>query len=670
MNKALSLAILAVLYGATVSGCHAQRQSVPRAEAENWIRYLVPLPKSIEFTGKLTLNTSEIGFQAPKTNNETVHQALKELKECLGKTEERPVKAFTIQMILGGPDAEQLKALKNSDQAYYIQPMDQDKGLRLIALSPRGLYYAAKTLQQLIRPFVQNGQVRMPLVKVTDWPDLEDRGLWGGDSGMNVEWLAERKMNIIENISWRSVDKNGRGTSGPKPFWEQALVEGPKRGINVIPAVLHLEQVSGPYPNGLTLFDIYPNLKAKGGQKGAICYSQPEFVGVLTDWIIALKNLPNVSEVSVWLAENLHGQGGCQCEQCKKVDRTVLEFRTVLAAWRKAQEKLGTKFGLRILTSEETRPSNKLLFAEVPPDVKVWYYESLLTYTNGKEPMIVGDVLDFIKRGGWVGPVPNLSAFVHLHHPFTSPQFAHYRLQDFVDNGCRGLLGYACTGLQINRFLVEAAAEWAWNAKGRSPREFAVSWALRNGIKEPEKFADWVDLHGNVSWDVYGSDFPLSEKRHFPGPIAKRIREGNLPALGEVLGPFRGPWGQIKTLEQFDQDVQNENRALRLARELGVDEFIYETLVIDGYIRALRAAYDLGKLVQNGKVAEEKKSAASKLLSRCIDGLQQSVDALPKWFESVTGSEPEDLESIKLVQQTISELKELGKDLGLQVPER
>ncbi|MDH7601806.1 MAG: hypothetical protein QHI38_06635, partial [Armatimonadota bacterium] len=609
----------------------------------------------------------EVAVQAPKSENDTVRQAVIELKQALGRVDESAAKTFTIQMVLGGREAEELKALKNSDQAYLILPLEQNKGLKLVALSPRGLYYASKTLQQLIRPFVQNGQVRMPLVKVKDWPDLEDRGLWGGDSGENVEWLAERKMNVIENISWRSVDKNGRGTSGPKPFWEKALTEGPKRAINVIPAVLHLEQVSGPYQNGLRLFDIYPNLKAKGGQEGAICYSQPEFVGVLTDWIVALKNLPNVTEVSVWLAENLHGQGGCQCDQCKKVDRTVLEFRTVLAAWHKAQEKLGTKFGLRILTSEETRPSNKLLFAEVPPGVKVWYYESLLTYTNGKEPMIVGDVLDFIKRGGWVGPVPNLSAFVHLHHPFTSPQFAHYRLEEFVESGCKGLLGYACTGLKINRFLVEAAAEWAWNAKGRTPREFAVSWAVRNGIKDPEKFADWVELHGAVAWDVYGSDFPLSEKRHFPGPIAKRIREGNLPALGEVQGAYRGPWGQIQTLEQFDQDVANENRALRLAREMGIDEFIYETQVVDGYIRALRAAYDLGKLVRDGKVADDNKAAASKLLGRCIEALQQSVDSLPKWFEAVTGSKPEQLESITLVEEMISQLKELGRDLGLEI---
>ena len=642
--------------------------TVSQGEAQAWMRYLVPLPKSIEITAKAVLKASEVTIAAPSQPDKVIEQAVKELRQAMGQKQAPPSGKFEVQLVLGGPDAERLKALKNSDQAYSIAPTDGGRGLRLAALTSRGLYYASKTLQQLLRPRSSGGGVEMPILKVTDWPDLEDRGLWGGDSGMNVEWLAERKMNVIENISTRSVDRNGRGHSGPKPFWKDALVEGPIRGINCIPAVLHLEQVAGPYgEDGLTLFDIYPNLKAKDSEGGAICYSQPQFVDVLADWIVDLKKLPNVTDVSVWLAENLHGKGGCKCDQCKKIDRTVLEFRTVLAAWKKAQERLGTKFGLRILTSEETRPSNKLLFKEVPPDVKVWYYDSLLTYTTGKEPMITGDVLEFIKAGGWVGPVPNLSAFVRLVHPFTCPDFPHYRMNEYVDTGCRGLLGYACMGLMNSRFIVEGAAEWSWNAKGRTPHEFALSWAVRNGIKDPEKLAQWADLHGPVAWDVYGSDFPLSEKRNRPGPLARNIREGTLPPLGFTNGPFRGPWGQIKTVEQFDRDVENERKALELAREMGVDEFIYESLVVDGYIRALRYAYDLGQLVKDGKVVADKKTAAAKLLVRCIDALRQSAEALPKWLESISGEKPGEVLSVEEIKGCIENLEQLGRDLGLQV---
>ncbi|MGB9619141.1 MAG: glycoside hydrolase family 20 zincin-like fold domain-containing protein, partial [Armatimonadota bacterium] len=565
---------------ACTPGCGAITPVSPD-EAQAWVRYLVPLPKSVEITGKVIIKASDISIAVPAQADKVVQQAVKELRQAIGQSNAAASGAFRIELVLGGPDADKLRSLKNSDQAYSITPSAEGKGLRLAALTSRGLYYASKTLQQLIRARSSGGKVEMPIVRVTDWPDLEDRGLWGGDSGMNVEWLAERKMNVIENISTRSVDGKGRGSSGPKPFWKDALLEGPIRGINCIPAVLHLEQVAGPYgEGGLTLFDIYPNLKAKDSEGGAICYSQPQFVDVLADWIVDLKKLPNVTDVSVWLAENLHGKGGCKCDQCKKTDRTVLEFRTILAAWKKAQERLGTRFGLRILTSEETRPSNKLLFKEVPQGVKAWYYDSLLTYTTGKEPMITGDVLDFIKAGGWVGPVPNLSAFVRLVHPFICPEFSHYRMNEYVDKGCRGLLGYACMGLKNSRFIVEGAAEWSWNAKGRSPREFALSWAVRNGLKDPEKFAQWTDLHGPVAWDVYGSDFPYSEKRNIPGPLAKNIREGTLPPLGFTNGPFRGPWGQIKSIEQFDRDVANEHKALEIAREMGVDEFIYESLVV------------------------------------------------------------------------------------------
>ena len=210
-------------------------------------------------------------------------------------------------------------------------------------------------------------------------------------------------------------------------------------------------------------------------------------------------------------------------------------------------------------------------------------------------------------------------------------------------------------------------AEWSWNAKGRTPREFALSWAVRNGLDDPEKFAQWTDIHGPVAWDVYGSDFPYSERRNTPGPLAKNIVNGTLPPLGSVRGPFRGPWGQIKTIEQFDADVANERKALQLAREMGLNEFIYESLVVDGYIRALRAAYDLGPLVQNGKVPEDKKLAAAKLLATCITCLRQSADILPKWLESISGEKPGEVLSVEEVKKSIANLEQLGKLLGLEL---
>lgn len=44
-------------------------------------------------------------------------------------------------------------------------------------------------------------------------------------------------------------------------------------------------------------------------------------------------------------------------------------------------------------------------------------------------------------------------------------------------------------------------------------REFACAYAVRNRYPDPDKFAEWCEVLGPVSWDVYGSEFPSGEAR-------------------------------------------------------------------------------------------------------------------------------------------------------------
>jgi hypothetical protein len=423
------------------------------------------------------------------------------------------------------------------------------------------------------------------------------------------------------------------------------------------PAILHLEQLSGS-----GIFDAYPNLRAEGGQEGAICYSQPEVVAVLADWMVDLKRLPAVEDVSVWMTENLHGQGGCRCAGCKQHDRDVLEAQVIIAAWQMATERVGD-FGFRILTSEETRDSNGDIFDVLPAAAKVWYYDSLYTYTAGKTPMISTPVASYAARGRYAGVVPIVSAFVKLLHPFTGAAFIHYRMNEFADKGLSGLIGYATPAVRYSRFNVEAVAEWSWHASGRSTREFAWSWAIREGLPDPDRFADWAELIGPVEWDLYGSDWPLGERRQWPGPVAARLRSGTLPGLGRVHGAFRGPWGQIKSLEQFDRDVKAAAQALSLARAMGREEFRYESLVAHGYITALRALFELKQVVRSGAVAPADREEARAQFRLYLEGLTQAVAALREWATCVSGK-PDGVEaSVALVEKAIADMGDLARDL-------
>ena len=648
-----SVRLLLLLFGLLASPLPAG-QGLPMASEEQtaFLRRVIPLPREITFTNKVRVKRPEVVVRAELPDSPVAAQARLELVERLGLTQAADADGgFEIRLQVGGEASVPLRGLKNANQACRIVPRGAGRGLDLVALEPVGLLYGVRTLGQLVR--TQGDALEIPLVTMTDWPELADRGLWGVDAFNCLPWLAERKINYVEQIAAVQVDPaTRRATARPKPGHEPLLELGPKLGIQFVPVVLHLEQLENK-----GVFEAYPNLRGKGvGRPGVVCYSQPQFAEVLADWLVELSRLPHVREVDVWLAENLGGQGGCRCDDCRKVDRSVLELRTVLRAWKLAQGRAGA-LGLRVLTSEETYRSHPLLLPEIPPEVKLWYYHSLLTYTARKEPMIRGEIAR-LAQGQWVGVCPSVVAYVGFPQPFSSAPFMHYRMREFADKKLQGILGYPSPRVALARFNLEAMAEWAWNPNGRSPREFALSFAARNGLP-PETFADWAERHGAVSWDVYGSDWPGGEQRRQPGPVAELLLAGKLPPFGEVKwGLYGCPWGQIKSAEQLEQDVQASAQALPLARQLGSEEFLQETLVVDGYIQSLHALSNLRKLVKSGTVAAAQKEAARNEFARYTAALQQAGAALVAWERAVTGAE-----APSLVRKPVEKLEEMIREM-------
>lgn len=617
--------------------CFASVTSVSPGEVQTWIRYVVPLPKQIQITGKASVECSKVSIVLPESPDIKVPQARKEIRETLGLSASGSNPAnpdFTITLQLGGAEASGLSSLPNSEQAYRILPEAGGSGLRLVALDPYGLYYAAKTLQLMLAPKVSAGRAEVPILEVLDWPDMADRGLWGCDHFVWLKWMGDRKMNIGEQISDRSVTPDKVGHSGLKSGREPMVTEGPYYGVKPVPAQLHLEQVYGT-----GLFQYVPEVIGVGGQYGCICYSNGTFTRILADWLCDLASLPYVEGVDVWMAENLHGQGGCQCAQCKQWDRNVLEAKIIVEAWEQAKARLGRYFKLWILTSEETYGSHNEIFASIPADVRVWYYHSLYTYTSGRTSIIPNNVASLASSGRYAGVCPSLSN-IGCTQPFQSAEFVRYRMNDFVDKKLRGFIGYATPPplVKFCGYNVEAAAEWSWNAKGRSAHEFAVSYAVRKGISNPERFGEWADAIGKVEFDLYGSEWPSCEGKFFPGYVADLLKRGTLPSLGTANPGARGPWGEFKTAQQLDDDMILAAKALNLAKQMGIKEYYYESLYADGLVTSLKALYKLKGLVIGGTVSPDKREIARYWFGIYINSIKQAIDAIQEWARAVDGS--------------------------------
>jgi len=404
---------------------------------------------------------------------------------------------------------------------------------------------------------------------------------------------------VVEQISAIWVDEKGRGRGRLKPGCEPMIAEGPRYGIHPVPAVVHLEQLSGK-----GLFEAYPQLKARAGQEGAVCYSQAAIVDVLADWIVELGSLSGVSEVSVWMTENLHRQGGCRCDDCARTDRSVLEIRVILDAWRKARERL-PQVGLRVLLSEETYRSNHLVLAELPHEVKLVYYHSLRTYTAQRRPMVYPLMAEYAAKSRWLGVCPQLTGFVGPATPFSGADFVRYRMEEFVKNRVSGFTAYVTPLLAHARFNVEAAAEWSWNLRGRTTREFALSYAVRHRIDPPELFAEWSETIGPVSWDLYGSEWPTGELRRSSTPVVEALRTGSLPELGALRGNFYPhPWGQFRSGQQI-------------------------------YIRSLTALYDLREIVRPHGIAEAHRPRAARAFREFVEACRRAESSLRAWSELI-----------------------------------
>lgn len=584
--------VLAAVTGTLVLFClhgSGAPSSISASHVQEWLRWVIPLPKEVDVKQQLTLPATDICLRVRDDATAVEQQAFRKLQAVLlRRAGVDGTRGEAFNVLLGVidaegrigdvmvPDASRLRELPNNDQAYLIRPVG-DNRLVLAALSPAGVYYAALTLSGLLEGKARGKDVTLPLGAVTDWPDMAERGEWGCSSARDIEWLAERKMNLVEFHTVHRVEPDGTITTAINHSY---LRRGHLNAVKMVPIISHLNSIGrrGAYA-------AYPELRGKGPRatyKGhhenliAPCASNPKLHEIMARWMLGYAEYDSVRDISCWLGEL---RQRCECEECAKVGQFALEARAFVKAWQIARKTI-PDLRIRVLLTQGSYATNDKVLAEIPPEVGVTYYDGGKTYDSSKDPMIYPLLEEYAAKGRWLGCYPQLTPSWRIVSPWSCPQFIKNRMTEFVDKKLVSLGGYVVPDNHLFDFNVTAAAEWSWNAYGRDEHEFALAWATRNRLAHPETVADWAVMLGPVSWDIYGAR--LVERYFFrPSSVEAMLAARTEPVFGQGMFRYIPDWDHLRT------NLATARHALRLAEQAGSSAMLGETRAIVTYYEML-----------------------------------------------------------------------------------
>ncbi|MBC7286656.1 MAG: hypothetical protein H5T86_01150 [Armatimonadetes bacterium] len=662
------------------------------AAPEKWALLLLPEPQECELGGELAPPGQALSLHLPAAKGLVAEQIAVEMAAAIGEAAKLTV-AYDLPapgLVLTTPATDavtlfsreasaqraRVQQCPNADQAYLLQVAKNGNvwsAAVVIAVADAGMYYGHKTLKQLIEATVGNKPIApalsLPEARVLDWPDMPERGEWGGYAFGDIDWLADLKMNLIEDHASLSFDESGHAhATYPADKIEQAR----RRAMKLVPIITHLDQLERR-----GIFKHHPQVRAEGKEEDfrhwgtvlwPVCWAKPEAVQIMTEWMQDLARIPEVTAITVWLSED---HGYCHCPACVEAGQFVMETRAALAAWREAR-KIKPDLELRILLTQGSYETNEAVLKEIPigERVGVIHYHGDLTYMPYKREMIEPYMTEFVKRGGWLGVCPMLGSAWRIVSPFSCPQFIHMLMQEVHAKGLKCLYGYATPGNRWWDMNVQAAAEWAWNRNGRDIGEFARAWGARRGL-DPDLTARWVETLGPASWDVYSARVPYP---WFFGSVPTSLRKGERFQYGS------GPLASIASGEHMQADRTRAQEAEAIARQLGAGDLVAESRVIADYLRMLQALKELSDVLADAKAAGDKltdvqRQRIAELLTELDQASNDFGQQMVQWAEAIglpPGQRPPSrfLDTINEVERTVSAVGDICEALGVPDPGR
>lgn len=634
--------LIACLMILSITAWGAECVDVSTEEEGQFIRMLIPLPQQISIKHKITVPAGKVGIRKPITKDPIANQAYDELVKLLrlkAGTSNKDNQFFIELKLLTdtrASDYSTLAGLPNAEQAYMIAP-EGKKLLVLKAINSKGLYYAVQTMRQLLERHVFPKQVVIPLPKITDWPDFDERGLWNHPRTADfIKWMATLKLNHGRLSS--KLQKIQRDTRNKVKTNEKLYNEARLMAFNMMPDITHLN-----FLGGRGLYKVYPELKGlgdeavagryfahkAGAQHRAPCASQPKLRQILAEWMESFAS-KGVNEIGCWLTER---PAQCQCEECLNAGQFLQEARAFINAWKETKKNYND-FIIRLFISTTSNEKYYKILAELPDDVRI---ERCCAAEQGRIRHSPRDIFrnplfdKYAKAGVWTASydVPvNVNGAVETPE-FKLPECSADRIKDFVsqlyERGYKAAYGMMAWGKyckEICGFNIAALAEWGWNVNGRSAKEFAIAWATRQGYENPDAVGEWASLMGPIEFDVYDSDMPECYSR---GEMVDMIKNKKYPDLGK--GMFR----YYAAPSSFDEKIQNCQKALKIAESFKNPALANETRVVMSYIKLARSIYKVALLNWREKDGLKSQKKMDELLKDLKTAGEENAEAIKAW---------------------------------------
>jgi len=565
---------------------------------EYWRVRLSPWPHRFEWLGETPVHVDKLVLTVPAERSEVVDGAVADICVTVSSLCGRPpivassapedatfilrLNTGRIPGIAGSPEA-------RKPQGYHMMPFEVEgkPGLAIWSHDPAGALYASQTLRQLLRKD-EEGRLLMPRVRITDAPDLEDRGYWLAarrEPAMwdlagwkkHIDWAASRRFNVIlVLIAERDSPLFYNSKAFPKhvspdhPLAEagvfRAVVDyGRRRAVRIVPTIPHLDFLVHLWrskPEALVSLKGRRTFRGVSNEdREVVDFSRPEALEVLTELIADMALVTGADELSVWPVE---------APWATNEEALLAEVKALCKAHQAAAEQVSRPLTLRLLTNPLTFAISGEMSRVLPPTVKIDVYGSQRgTYHLGGMKLDEATMQIMRDSGFHFSMVPAYGRLFWSGLPLALPALARDNAIESAGQGAQGLV--ANGGDQPTTFALNyaAGAEFAWNTHGRTLQEFIEAWARAQGYAQPENVPDLYEHLENASVAVglaHGQRF-LPRRMS----ISFCIEE---PAQGD---PEKR---RVEFIEPLEKALVAAEAAAEAALAIGADRLITETAVM------------------------------------------------------------------------------------------